>query len=278
MKIEALIEAMSGRLTPSDRKIAEVLLTLGPEAPFLSAHELSRRARTHASTAVRFARKLGYPGYPEFQAALRGAAVAAQGLAARTRSRLGKIGPGDTLKLVIEGEMAALEALAEQVTAERLDALTRRIIAARRIAVFGIGHCAVLADFLALRLGRSGYDARVLHDLGWQAADQLAGFQPGDEIVALVLRQPSDRFDRLTKFAEANGVGLSLVGDLGALAVRPEGALILAVAQPSDSAQSILVPLTIINALILDLSRKDGGKSLKALVSGEKAKKALLRS
>ncbi|MGL5011296.1 MAG: MurR/RpiR family transcriptional regulator, partial [Paracoccaceae bacterium] len=134
MKIETLIERMNGRMTPADRKIVEVLLTLGSEAAFLSAHELSRRAGTHAATAVRFARKLGYAGYPEFQAELRGAALAAQGPADRMRSRLGQIGPGDTLKLVIEGEMSSLVALAEQVAPDRLDALTERLMGARKIA------------------------------------------------------------------------------------------------------------------------------------------------
>jgi DNA-binding MurR/RpiR family transcriptional regulator len=270
MHLNSLIDRLNGTLTKADRKIAEVLLHLGPEAAFLSSHEVARRAGTHPASAVRFARKLGYSGYPDLQAQLRGEALS--GAPDRMRSQLGALVSGDTLRQLIDTEIKALVGLAEQVSADRLEDLARRVIAARRICVFGIGHAAVLAEFLALRLARSGYPALTLTSLDWQATDLLSDFGPGDQVIAIVLRQTSNRFSALADYCAAMGIGLSLLGDLGAVSLRSEGALILAASRGSASSQSILVPVTLINALILEVSRLDDGRSIKALERREELK------
>jgi DNA-binding MurR/RpiR family transcriptional regulator len=271
--IEPLLDRATEPLTKSDRRIAEVLIAAGPQAAFLSAHELARRADTHPTTVIRFARRLGFPGFPDLQLELRGKAIASASPAGRMRERLGRIEGDDTLARLVEAEVAVLVAAAEEVPPDRLSALAARIIAARRIAVFGIGHSAVLADYLTMRLHRSGYDVRALTDLDWKAVDALAGFGPGDEIIAIVLRSTSDRIDNLARLASETGIGLSLIGDLEAHMRRPEGALILAATQPRDGGVSILVPLTLCNALVVEVSRLDGGRSLAALERREQMKR-----
>ncbi len=271
--IEPLLDRATEPLTKSDRRIAEVLIAAGPQAAFLSAHELARRAETHPTTVIRFARRLGFPGFPELQGELRGKAIARTSPAGRMREQLDRIEGDSTLARLVEAEVAALVATAEDVPPDRLHALARRIIAARKIAVFGIGHSAILAEYLAMRLQRSGYDVRALADLDWKAVDTLAGFGPGDEIIAIVLRKTSDRIDDLARHAADSGIGLSMIGDLEAHMRRPDGALVLATAQPRDAGVSILVPLTLCNALVLEVSRLDDGRSLAALETRERLKR-----
>jgi DNA-binding MurR/RpiR family transcriptional regulator len=271
--IEPLLDRATEPLTKSDRRIAEVLIAAGPQAAFLSAHELARRAETHPTTVIRFARRLGYPGYPDLQLELRGKAIANGSPAGRMRERLDRLEGNDTLTRLLEAEVAALLATADEVPPDRLTTLAARVIAARRIAVFGIGHSAVLAEYLSMRLQRSGYDVRALTSLDWHAVDALAGFGPGDEVIAIVLRSTSDRIDDLVRMATGNGIGLSLIGDLEAHMRRPEGAMILAATQPREGGVSILVPLTLCNALVVEVSRLDGGRSLAALEQRERMKR-----
>jgi len=57
-------------LTPSEEKIVRLLLTDYPGAGLGSASNLARRAGVSDPTVVRLAVKLGYEGYPDFQAKL----------------------------------------------------------------------------------------------------------------------------------------------------------------------------------------------------------------
>lgn len=273
MKLEDLIEQFDGKLTAVDRKLADVLVQAGPESAFLSAHEVSRRASVHPSGAVRFARKLGYDGYQDFQADLRDAALAGSSAVSRMKGQLETLSDGNTLTRVIEAEIRALTALSEQVAPQRLEDLARAVVKARRIGVFGIGHSAILSDLLALRLRRSGYDARQLHSLDWQAIDVLADFEPGDLLIAIVLRRTSNRFKELAAFLADRGIRLATLGDLGALAVRSPEALILSASRgDGEASRSVVIPLTLINALILEVSRLDEGRSIAALERREETR------
>jgi hypothetical protein len=104
----------------------------------------------------------------------------------------------------------------------------QRLIDARRIALFGIGHCAILADFLALRLQRSGYDAHALQDLDWQAVDRLAGFRRGGDRVRRRGRS------RLTRRQDRHSGARLAQARADAFLRR---ALVLAGARPGDAVQ-----------------------------------------
>ncbi len=59
------------RLTPSERQLAGALLANYPVAGLTSITNLADAASVSTPTVVRMARKLGFPGFPEFQDALR---------------------------------------------------------------------------------------------------------------------------------------------------------------------------------------------------------------
>jgi DNA-binding MurR/RpiR family transcriptional regulator len=58
-------------LTPAERRVARALLAAYPVAGLESIAELARRAEVSGPTVMRFAVKLGYDRYPDFQQALK---------------------------------------------------------------------------------------------------------------------------------------------------------------------------------------------------------------
>ncbi|WP_405911666.1 MurR/RpiR family transcriptional regulator [Streptomyces sp. NBC_00963] len=60
-----------GDLSPAERKVARVLLAGYPSAGFETVATLAERAGVSAPTVIRFVNRLGYKGFPGFQAALR---------------------------------------------------------------------------------------------------------------------------------------------------------------------------------------------------------------
>ncbi|MFD9901494.1 MurR/RpiR family transcriptional regulator [Mesorhizobium sp. NPDC059025] len=70
MAIRDVLMRQDLALTPSEEKIVRLLLTDYPGAGLGSASNLARRAGVSDPTVVRLAVKLGYEGYPDFQAKL----------------------------------------------------------------------------------------------------------------------------------------------------------------------------------------------------------------
>jgi DNA-binding MurR/RpiR family transcriptional regulator len=70
------IEAQATQLTPAERQLAGVLLRDYPMVGLQSITKLAESASISTPTVIRLARKLGFDGFPELQAALRDEASA----------------------------------------------------------------------------------------------------------------------------------------------------------------------------------------------------------
>jgi DNA-binding MurR/RpiR family transcriptional regulator len=106
-----LIHQRSAELTPSERKVARALFATNMMAGFDTVAELAQRTQVSGPTVVRFATKLGFTGYPEFQKALR------RDLAARVdsplrmyRRRNSDTGPTDLIEQAHQTFVRALDA------------------------------------------------------------------------------------------------------------------------------------------------------------------------
>lgn len=71
LSIEDLIASVSDRLTPTERRIAEVVLQEPMLLAFGTVSDLAGRVRTSRPSIVRFASKLGFAGYTELQQLVR---------------------------------------------------------------------------------------------------------------------------------------------------------------------------------------------------------------
>src|SRR6476619_5370908 len=60
-----------GQMTPSERRVARALLATYPSAGLESLPQLAESAGVTGPTVLRFVRKIGYDGYPDFQRSLR---------------------------------------------------------------------------------------------------------------------------------------------------------------------------------------------------------------
>lgn len=68
--VQELRRALPG-LTATERRIAEHLLLIWPEVPFVSAAEVAQEVGVNPSSVTRLAQTLGFKGYPDWQRAAR---------------------------------------------------------------------------------------------------------------------------------------------------------------------------------------------------------------
>ena len=69
--VKDLLDDRKADLTPAERLLSDVLLSDYPVAGLQSVTKLAEAATVSTPTVIRLARKLGFDGYPELQAALR---------------------------------------------------------------------------------------------------------------------------------------------------------------------------------------------------------------
>lgn len=62
-----ILEKNFNRFTPTQKFLANYILSNKDEASFLTADEMAAKIKTTPSTVVRFAKEIGYSGYPELQ-------------------------------------------------------------------------------------------------------------------------------------------------------------------------------------------------------------------
>ncbi len=266
-----LMAQNSGRLTAADARLLDVLLSDPVRAAMDNGREVSSRAGVHPASAVRLARRLGFAGYPEFRGFLQANLLDAgsddfENPAARMAARLVRATEGQLLSTLLDSEIAALQQVRSSVCDADIRAFSQALRDARRIFVLGRSHAAMLSALIALRLKRSGYDATDLASQMHLLPELLSTVTADDVVWLLSFRTPSPVVLDLRFAAAQKGARTIVLGDIKGARMDPPAALQILVSRGGvGQSQSLVVPMTIANAVILDLASIDGGRSLAAL-------------
>ncbi|SNS84323.1 MurR/RpiR family transcriptional regulator [Tropicimonas sediminicola] len=265
-----LITRHSDQLTEADTRILDVMVRDPIRAAMENGKEVSFRAGVHPASAVRLARRLGFKGYPEFRAFLQQRLVEGNGEfedpTARIAARLAKAGESGLLASVLDSEIMALETLRASVTDADIRGFSEALLGARRIFMFGQSHAATLCHLVALRLRRSGYDAVDLSLMQHQWLEQVAGMT-GDDVMWLInFRKLPAAVARIMQVAAMRGATTLALTDKRGAALEPSPDRHIAVSRgEAGESQSLVVPMTVTNTVILDLATIDDGRTMRAL-------------
>ena len=129
MSIQDLIASKSSILTPSERKIARIVLDDPTRVAFGTVADLARQAQTSGPSVVRFAAKLGFDGYSQLQAWIQ------EGVSRQLSTPSQRIRQRDT-RTTIRGSIEQAIALAFQtLDPNRLESLAAPLTTARYVWV-----------------------------------------------------------------------------------------------------------------------------------------------
>ena len=147
--IAARIAVAMPTLTPIHRRMGEYVLANLFRAATMRIDELANVVGASVATANRFARALGFDGYPQFREALVRGFEATLAPVERLRSAQESLAPGDDLLDVSLQQAAAnLHSTRTAIDSAAAEAAVEAIIAARRVFVLGYGASAFLAGLM----------------------------------------------------------------------------------------------------------------------------------
>lgn len=270
LALSDLISRHSTRLTDADTRLLDVLIQDPIRAALENGKDVSSRAGVHPASAVRLARRLGFKGYPEFRSFLQSNLTEGgsdfENPAARMAARLVKAESDGLLASVLDSEIAALQQARNSVSDADIRAFSERLRDSRKIFVFGRGHFASLCSLIALRLNRSGYEAIDVGSQVHQLPELLSTLTSDDVVWLLAFRRAPSLLHEVRGVAARCGAMTLAITDVGGTRIdpAPDHQILVSRGDPGES-QSLVVPMTIANAVILDLASIDDGRSIKAL-------------
>lgn len=259
------IDAVYASLSPSQRRLAEYLLSSYDDAAFLTSTELARRLKTSDSTVVRFARALGYRGYPAMRAALadliRAGRTTHSGRMASALQRLRT--DASPLARLLDQDLAALGELRRTLSPSLITEIALRLRAARTVYVLGLGISRSLAHFVAFRLRRMGMHVETISHGGTEAWEVLFRISRRDVMLAVGFFRGYQDVVRALRYARGKGVHTIVFTDtpdspLAAHATR------LVVARRGDLAvvNSLVVPMAMLNLLTVAVALQVPGDAV----------------
>ncbi|MEV6576090.1 MurR/RpiR family transcriptional regulator [Streptomyces sp. NPDC051577] len=238
-----------GDLSPAERKVARVILAGYPASGFETIAVIAERAAVSAPTVLRFATRLGYRGFPDFQAALR-AELDERNASPLTVYEATDYGrepeskdsteAGTLLRrgsTVFTGAVAqTLAEIPEHDLAQTLAILADR---KRRLTLAGGRFTHLLAQYLAMHLMQIRDDVRILPDRAVERTAHLARLSRRDAVILFDYRRYEDDKTSIAQMAKDAGGKVIVFTDAWLSPATPHADVVLpshvATLSPYDS-------------------------------------------
>ncbi|CAN5438830.1 MurR/RpiR family transcriptional regulator [soil metagenome] len=252
MSFRAVVASSSIKLSASEDRVMNVLL--GADMSHAPAAEVAEKARTHESTVIRLAKKLGYRGYPELRNDLR-----------RDENRTDAAGSspmrsdtGFHLDALVRDEVSAFESLSRFVSQEDIDAAARTLNSTQTVYLLSSPDERPTLELLARRLRRLGMTVVSLQPMPKDLAERFVSFDHNSTLIGFALREAPRQLSTLVAEAARRGGRTILISDVPGYKFRPSPDHLLAARRGDDSEyRTQLIPIALCYALQLAVFHLD---------------------
>ncbi len=250
-------ERMSG-FSKGQKLISAYILENYDKAAYMTAAKLGAIVNVSESTVVRFAIELGFEGYPEFQHCLQELVRTKLTSFQRIEVTNNLIGDGDVLDKVLLADSDKIKHTLEEIDRAAFDEAVDKLVNAKSIYVVGIRASSTLASFLGHSLSMIFDNVRTLSpSTGSELFEQILNIGEGDVIIAITFPRYSKKIINAVDYARHRGANVISITDSAASPIAQSAhQLLLARSDMASFVDSLVAPLSIINAIVVAVSRK----------------------
>lgn len=255
------------KLSKGQKKLTDYIRENYDKAAFLTASKLGETVGVSESTVVRFATQLGYQGYPEFQKALGELVRTKLNSIQRMEVTYGRIAQGDILGSVLQSDIEKIKMTMESVDEHAFQLAVDTILKAKRIYIVGIRSCAPLASFLAFYLNLICDNVVSVHtNSASEIFEQLIRIDENDVIVGISFPRYSMRTLKALEFASNRRAKVITITDsIHSPMTIYSSCNLIARSDMASIVDSLVAPLSVINALVVALCMKKQDEVIKTL-------------
>jgi len=249
------------RLSKGQKLIARNILESNDKAAFMTADKLGISVGVSESTVVRFANELGFSGYPKLQKSLQ--ELIRNKLTTVQRIELSNdfMTQENALKSVLKADMENIKATLEKINYQTFDDIVNSLFKARKIYIIGLRGSSALAEFLAFYLNLILDNVQVVAYGVSDIFEQMLNANEQDIVIGIGFPRYATRTVEALAFARSKNANIVAITDslLSPLAANANYTLI-AQSNMTSFVDSLVAPLSVINALIIAVGLREKEK------------------
>lgn len=252
------IENRMPSFSKGQKLIANYILEHYEKAAYITAAKLGSIVSVSESTVVRFAIELGFSGYPEFQHALQDIVRTKLTSFQRLEVTNNRIGDGDLLSKVLLADSDKIRQTLDGIDRDGFEAAVDKLISARTIYIVGVRSSAFLAGFLNYNLRMIFDNVRLVQTAsGSEMFEEIMNIGSEDVIIAISFPRYSKRIINAVDYAKHMGAEVITITDSEQSPIAPQAShLLIAHSDMASFVDSLVAPLSIINAIIVSVARR----------------------
>lgn len=254
-------------LSKGQKLLAAYITDNYDKAVFLTAAKLGEMVGVSESTVVRFAMHLGYKGYPQFQQALAELVRGKLNSVQRMEDVYGRISQSEILATVLQSDANRIQETLGTIDEQTFELAVDTVLQARKIYVIGIRSCAPIAEFLAFYLNLMIDHVQLLHTTSSsEMFEQMLHIGKEDVIIGISFPRYSMRALKAMEFANSRKAKvITLTDSVHSPMNLYSSCNLIAHSDMSSIVDSLVAPLSVINALIMAVCMKRQKKVIKNL-------------
>ena len=238
--------------------IAHYILQSYDKAAFMTASKLGKTVNVSESTVVRFAAELGFDGYPSMQKTLQEMIRNKLTSIQRVEVSNERIGNQDIMTMVMQSDIEKIRLTLDETDRASFNEAVSSISNARKIYILGVRSASVLADFISFYF-RFMFDNVVSVDTTSISAvfEQIFHISSEDVFIGLSFPRYSRRTIKAMQFAKDRGAKVIAITDSKVSPLtKMSDVSLLAKSDMASFVDSLVAPLSLVNALIVAVSRE----------------------
>ena len=252
------INNLCGNFSKGQKKIADYLVKNYDKAAFMTASQLSETISVSCSTVVRFAVELGYDGYPMLQRALQ--ELVRTNLTALQRMEMtsSRVGSQNLLSTILNFDIMKIKQTLEEIDYDAFNSAVETILSADKIYIMGVRSSASLASFLGFYMNLIFDNIRLIQTTSAsEIFEQILRVSSNDAVIGISFPRYSARTIKAMEYAKNQGAKIIAITDSEISPLTPIAThALIASTDIASLADSLVAPLSVINALIAALGMK----------------------
>ena len=256
--ISERIRAVYSTLSKGQKKIANAVLNDYDKVAYLTAAKLADMVGVSESTVVRFADELGFEGYSQFQLAIQELVRIKLTPNQRIEITKQRIGHGDVIDNTMESDIAKIKYTLERLDRKSFSDAVDAILEAKTIYITGARSSEPIARHLAYNLSLIFDNVKfVVPTSSAEVFEQMYSICEQDVVIAFSFPRYSSKMINGVRFArQKDAKVVSFTDSVVSPIAGYSNCLLIAQSDMASFMDSLVAPLSIINAIIIEITAR----------------------
>lgn len=255
------------RMSKSQRVIAAYIEEHYDQAVFMTAAKMGQTLGISESTVVRFAASIGYDGYPELQKALEEWVKDKINSVQKMGVKYGGSTQSEILTSVMNADMEKIQDTISNLDPAAFETAVDTILEVENIYIIGLRSCEPLADFLQFYLNMIRGNVKLIKTTSvTEIFEQMIRIGEKDAIIGISFPRYSMRTLKAMEFAnDRNAKVITITDSVHSPMNLYSSCNLCARSDMVSIVDSLVAPLSVINALVVALCMKSPDRAKESL-------------